>query len=101
VRRGGVHGVDQLRVRVRDPGNAIIRIIVAEPTYEIGQTFSLFNGLYAVLGPGSLVNGDTAVAQVFANIGSAVNPDSPFSGVRNADPNFQFGLPAISDGSFT
>ena len=34
------------------------------------------------------------------SVGATVDPDKPLGGVRNDNPNLQYGLPAIADGSF-
>lgn len=99
VRRDGTHGVDDLRIRIDypqgNPRNINIRAIDPED-----RQYSLQNGLYFTLGPGSLIDRDTTTIQVFDNQGAAVNPNNPLGGIRNNNPNLQFGTPAIVDGSF-
>ncbi len=100
VRRAGTRGVSDLRIRVEDSvGGPVLnfRIDAADP---IDQQYDLQNGLYFTLGNGSLINRDTATIQVFDNVGAAVDPDQPLGGIRNQDPNFEFGMPGIVDGSF-
>jgi hypothetical protein len=100
VRRAGTHGVDDLRILVEDPqGNRISNININRNHAEDRQ-YSLSNGLYLTLGPGSLSNRDFAQIQVYDNAGAVVNPDLPLGGVRNQNPNLQFGTPDIVDGSF-
>jgi hypothetical protein len=99
-RRTGVHGVNRLQIRVRDPAGAVIRNIDINAADPLTQQYSLGNGMHLTLGSGSLTNGHTATAQVLANVGSAVNPANPFNGVRNSSPNLQYGLPSIINGSF-
>ncbi len=100
ARNSGTHGVNNLRIRVRDPENNIIDTLRIRRTHELDRQYSLGNGLYLTLGPGNQVNRDTTSIQVFENVGAAVDPDQPLGGVRNQNPNFQFGMPAIVDGSF-
>lgn len=100
VRRAGTHGVNDLRILVEDPqGNRISNISINRNHAEDRQ-YSLSNGLYLTLGPGDLINRDFASIQVYDNIGAVVNPDLPLGGVRNQNPNLQFGSPDILDGSF-
>ena len=101
VRTGGTHGDDRLRIRVRSPSNQIIANLVIQPNDPLDQQYDLNNGLYLSLGAGDLLAGDTTNINVQSNVGSAVNPDNPFNGLRNASANLQFGLPSIVDGSFS
>ncbi len=100
VRRPGVHGIDNLQIRVDDPlGNRIANINVRRNDPPDMQ-YSLQNGLFFTLGPGALIDNETTSIQVFDNVGAVVDPDKPLGGIRNDNPNLQFGLPAIVDGSF-
>lgn len=100
VRREGIHGVDNLRIRLEDPqGNRIKNINIRRNDPEDRQ-YSLDNGLFLTLGPGSLIDRDTTTIQVFDSVGAVVDPGKPLGGIRNNNPNLQFGLPAIVDGSF-
>ena len=101
VRRDGTHGVDDLRIRLEDPQGGRISNINIRDHHPENRQYSLDNGLYLTLGPGSLVDRDTATIQVFDNVGAAVNPDQPLGGIRNSNPNLQFGGPSIVNGSFT
>ena len=100
VRRAGTRGVDDLRIRVEDPQGNRIRNINIRDHHPLDRQYDLRNGLYLTLGSGSLINRDTASIQVFDNVGAAVDPDKPLGGVRNENPNLQFGSPGIVDGSF-
>ena len=99
VRRDGTHGVDDLRLRIGYPsgnnGNINIRA-----NHDEDRQYSLNNGLYLTLGPGSLIDRDFTTIQVFDNVGAAVDPGKPLGGIRNNNPNLQFGSPSISDGAF-
>ena len=64
------------------------------------RQYSLNNGLYLTLGPGGLIDRDTTTFEVFDSIGAVVDPHKPLGGVRTSNPNLQFGLPAIANGSF-
>lgn len=100
VRRAGVHGQDRLRIRVRDPANAVITNVTIQASDPLDQQYGLPNGLLFTLGPGSLINRDTTAVSVSTTTGSFVNINNPFNGVRNASANLQYGLPSISNGSF-
>lgn len=100
VQRAGTHGSQDLRIRVDDGSGSRVRTINIGRNDAEDKQYTIRNGLYLTLGPGSLVNRDTAQIQVYENVGSAVNPDLPFGGVRNDNPNLQFGAPDIVDGGF-
>lgn len=99
-RRSGTHGVDNLRIRVYDPQGFQIQNLNIRASDPIDTQYALGNGLYLTLGGGDLVNRDTASIQVFDNVGAVVDPDLPLGGIRNSNPNLQFGLPSVVDGSF-
>lgn len=100
VRKEGVHGSKDLRIRVEDAdGNRIKNINIRKEHAEDRQ-YSLKNGLYLSLGPGSLINNDTATIQVYDDVGAVVNPNLPLGGIRNQNPNLQYGIAAITNGSF-
>lgn len=100
VRRPGVRGQDRLRIRVYDPQGNPIRTFNVQANHPLDREYSLFNGLAVTVGAGALVRFDTASVQVFDALGSAVDPVKAFNGVRNDNPNLEFGLPAIVDGNF-
>ncbi len=100
VRWPGTHGVDDLRIRVEDNEGKRIRNINIRDHHPEDRQYDLKNGLYLTLGPGSLSNRDFARINVFDNVGAVVDPDQPLGGTRNQNPNFQFGMPDIVDGSF-
>lgn len=100
VSRPGIHGVNNLRIGVRDPSNNVIGNYNIQGNDPPDQQYDLQNGLYFTLGPNVLLANDTTSIQVFDNIGAAVDPDMPLAGIRNNNPNFQFGTPSIVDGSF-
>ena len=100
VRRPGTHGINDLRIRVEDSVGGPVQNFTISSGDPIDQQYDLGNGLFFTLGAGSLVNRDTASIQVYDNVGAVVDPDQPLGGVRNQNPNFQFGMPTIVDGSF-
>lgn len=100
VRRAGVRGVDRPRIRAYDPqGNVLVNFTVRE-NHALDRLYSLNNGLSVTVGDGFLLNRDTAVMQIFDSVGSSVDPAQAFNGLRNNNPNLQFGLPGIVNGSF-
>ncbi len=100
VRRPGVRGEDRLRVRVRDPQNSIIRTFTVQDNHPLDRLYDLRNGLSVTVGEGFLSNRDTTTVAVFDAVGSVVDPDKAFNGVRNDNPNLEFGLPPVVDGGF-
>lgn len=100
ARRAGIHGARDLQIRVEDSvGGAVLNYNIRSID-PIDQQYDLQNGLYFTLGPGSLVNRDTTSIQVYDDVGAVVNSGLPLGGLRNQNPNLQFGTPAIVDGSF-
>lgn len=100
ARRAGTHGVNDLRIRVQDPlGFQIGNFNIRSGDPEDLQ-YNLNNGLFFTLGPGSLINRDTTTIQVYNNVGAVVDPNLPLGGVRNSNPNLQYGSPSILDGTF-
>ncbi len=100
VRRDGTHGVDNLRIRVEDATGSRIRNINISSNHDEDRQYSLNNGLYLTLGPGSLIDRDFASIQVYDDVGAAVDPDLPLGGIRNQNPNLQFDAPSIVTGDF-
>ncbi len=100
VRRAGVRGVDDLRIRVEDPDGNRIRNVNVRASHSPDRQYDLRNGLYLTLGPGALVNRDFTVINVSDSVGAAVDPTLPLGGVRNLNPNLEFGGPTIVDGNF-
>ena len=100
VRRAGTRGVNDLRIRVEDPNGVRIRNVNVRTWHEEDRQYDLRNGLYLTLGPGSLVNRDFTTIGVSEIVGAAVDPDKPLGGIRNDNPNLQFGGPTVVDGSF-
>ena len=101
ARRSGVRGVDNLQIRVYNPQGSPLQNINISRNDPLDQQYDIGNGLYLQLGSGSLIDRDLAAIQVYDTTGSVVDPGLPLGGVRNQNPNLQFGLPAITDGAFT
>lgn len=100
VRRDGTHGVDDLRIRFENQQGQRISNINIRDHHAEDRQYSLNNGLYLTLGPGSLIDRDTTTFEVFDSVGAVVDPGKPLGGIRNNNPNLQFGVTAISNGSF-
>lgn len=101
VRRAGTRGVDDLAIRVYDPNGDRIRNINIRASHALDRQYDLRNGLYLTLGNGDLINSDTATIQIRDNLGAVVNPDNPLGGIRNQNPNLQYGGPSVVDGQFS
>lgn len=99
VDNGGTHGVDDLRITAYTADNTPIGQLNISATDPLDQVYTLSNGITLQLGEGSLLAGSTFSVNVFDSTGSAVDPNKPFNGVRNDDPNLQQGYDVV-DGSF-
>lgn len=99
ARRSGVHGQDNLRFWVRDPGGSVIDNFQVRAADPIDQQYSLGNGLIFTLGEGSVEKKDTFTVEVFADVGSVANVEKAFDGQGNDKPNIQYGL-SVTSGSF-
>ena len=100
VTRDGTHGADNLRIRVEDLQGSRIRNLNIRANHAEDREYNIGNGLFLTLGPGNLADNDTTTIQVFDNVGAVVNPDNPLGGIRNSNPNLQFGTASVVDGSF-
>ena len=100
VRWAGTQGQDDLRIRVYDPEGSRIRNTTFRSYHPLSRQVSLNNGLFISIGAGDLINRDTTRITVSDSVGSVVDPDKPLGGIRNDNPNLQYGTPAIVDGSF-
>jgi hypothetical protein len=65
-----------------------------------GTPFTLSNGLVISLSAGNLVRNDEFDVNLYDTVGSVADPNKPFNGTRETDPNLQYGL-RVTDGSFT
>ena len=89
---------DKLRVRVRDGGGNVVDDLDFK-NVPAGTSLTLSNGLTLALGPGDVSKNDFFEVAVATSVGSAVDPDLPFDGTRNQNPNLEPGQ-AIGAGSF-
>ena len=99
VNTGGTHGVDDLQIKVYDSSDRQIdqiNILSADP---IDREYTLSNGLVLTLGEGDLLRDTSFSVVVSDSVGSAVDPDKAFNGVRNDNPNLEYGL-SVANGSF-
>jgi hypothetical protein len=99
ARRTGVHGEDDLRFRLRDADRNRIDRFWVRDHHPIDREYTLSNGLVFTLGEGYSERNDKFTIEVFADVGSVVDPDKAFNGLRNDNPNLQYGL-TVTDGSF-
>lgn len=99
VTRAGIHGQNDLRIKVYDSNNNQTDIIKINANHAIDQQYTLKNGLVVTLGEGDLLKNDTFTITVNDSQGSAVNPDKPFNGAGNDSPHLEDGL-SVTAGSF-
>ncbi len=97
---GGIGGNDQMKLDVLDGTQTKIDQIVINPGTPADTVFTLDNGLQISFSAGDLVKGDSFTVNVYATVGSVVDPDKPFNGVRNDSPNFELGK-SVTGGSFS
>jgi hypothetical protein len=100
VARAGVHGQHNLRIRVLTPGGSTLEQIHIDADDPIDTEYMLSIGLVLTLGEGRLLRNDTFTVDVYDSVGSTVDPDKPFNGIRNDNPNYEYGF-SINPGTFT
>lgn len=104
VTRDGVRGVDDLRIRAFEPNGDRIRTYNVRDHHPLNRQYDLRNGLYFTVGSGTLFDNETAEIQISDSVGSVFDPDKPFNGTRNDNPNFQYyennPLEPVVDGAF-
>ncbi|NND96011.1 MAG: hypothetical protein HKN47_01630 [Pirellulaceae bacterium] len=81
VTRGGVHGEDDLKVRVFAPDDSVIQTVTVKKNDDIDKVYSLSNGLTFTLGEGELIKHETFTV--------AVDAGDPLS--YTSDPDWQHG----------
>lgn len=101
ARNSGTRGETDLRIRVYDPEGNSIRNFRVRTNHALDRQYDLRNGLFATVGSGAIVNRETAGIQLRDDLGAAVNADNPLGGIRNENPNLEFGGPSIVDGQFS
>ncbi len=99
VTREGVHGEDNIEVRVFDSGGDMLERLRIRANHPLDREYSIGNGLVFTLGEGYLEKNDEFYLDVYADTPSSVDPDKPFDGTRNERPDFDYGL-SVSAGSF-
>ncbi len=99
IRQGGVHGADDLLLDVYAPDSTLLETITVGAADPLDQVYTLSNGLTFQAGAGTLVSDESFTVSVNHQIGSRVNPDKAFNGVRNDNPNFDVGM-GVTAGSF-
>lgn len=99
ARDNGVHGEDNLRFRVRDPQGDVLETIRVQANDPIDQIYTLSNGLTFQLSEGFTDRRDKFTIEVFDAVGSVVDPNKAMNGVRNDNPNLEYGL-SVTDGAF-
>lgn len=101
VRRAGIHGVNDLRIRITDSQGSPVSTINIRDHEPQDQQYDIGNGLFLTLGPGALTNRDLATIQVYDSVGSVVDTTKQLGGIRNNSPNLEFGTPSIVNGAFS
>jgi len=97
--QGGEHGTDDLSVELRESDGTVIETISVAQTDPTDTVYLLSNGLTFQLGAGSLTQDESFSISVNHQIGTRVDPDKAFDGVRNDNAQFDVGL-SITAGSF-
>lgn len=99
VQKQGTHGEDNLQVRVYDSSNQEIDKIDINKNQSTDQQYTLTNGLVLTLDEGDLQKNNTFTLDVFDSVGSNADPDKSFNGIRNDNPNLEYGR-SVTNGSF-
>ncbi len=100
VSNGGyVGGSVELKLKVLDGQQNQIDEVIFAPGTPADTPFALSNGLEISLSSGKLIQGRTFQVNVYSSVPSAVDPNKPFDGTRNNNPNFESGT-TVTAGSF-
>ena len=74
VNRQGTHGVDDLKIKVYDPGNTFLQDINISKNDPLNKQYTLANGLTLTLGAGSLLVDDTFTVDVDNTVPMSFSP---------------------------
>ena len=99
VTQGGEHGSEDISVEVRESDGTVIETVSLLQTDPTDTVYSLSNGLTFQLGVGTVTQDESFSISVNDQIGTRVDPDKQFDGVRNNDAQFDIGF-AITAGAF-
>ena len=99
VRKAGDQGSDILKIEINRADGSKLEDINIARSDPIDAAYTLSNGIVFTLGSGSLSKNDSFTLDVSTSIGSAVDPSKPFAGVRNQNPNLEYGM-NVGNGSF-
>jgi hypothetical protein len=100
VTAGGVIGLPgALRIDVRNSQSNLIETLQFD-NLAPDTPVTLQNGLTLSLGAGTILADDSFTVNVYSSVGSVVDPNKPFNGTRNNNPNLQNGF-SVTAGSFT
>lgn len=87
-----------LRIEIRDGGGGLVDTLDFAGVSP-GTPLSASNGLTLALSSGTVAAGDSFSVDVSSSVGSSVNPDKPFDGSGDEDPEFDTGQ-SVGAGSF-
>ena len=94
-----IGGNQQVRFEIRNGEDQRIETFIVKKFDPPGTVYTTNQGLTVSFSAGATVKGDTFTVNVSASEGSRVDPDKPFDGIRNDNPNLEPGF-AITAGSF-
>ena len=100
IASGGIRGTDDISVNVLHTNGSLQETISISAADPLDQKYTLSTGLTFQSSAGSLVTGESIMVEVNNSVGSRVDHNQAFNGVRNNDPNFDSGL-AVGAGTFT
>lgn len=87
----GTIGEDKIRVRVIRKNGETLQTITIQNSHDPGRKYSLKNGLKVSFGEGELSKNDSFGVDTYSKVGSVVDADKVFDGLRNDNPNLQYG----------
>lgn len=99
VTQGGEVGTDKIKVGVYQKSGALLQTVTIQKWHDPGKKYGLKNGLKVSFDEGSLQTNDTFGVDTSATVGSVVDPNKAFDGMRNANPNLQYGK-KVTAGTF-
>lgn len=95
----GTVGSNFIAFRVTDGSGSLVDVVTYSAEEGAGTEKTLSNGLTLSLSDGVAAGGDSFTVDVFASVGSSIDPDAALDGVGNQSAGFEEGT-SVTAGTF-